>query len=230
VPEGLDPDPLVDRMLITVVIQLVFSGVTDVTSTKRLASRGNPVRLVVVRGGEAPPTERHSMNYEEAVELQADIARGDLPRILHTYGVDIFLSDRTNAAIREAHGDTPYCAPDVDPALGHCGGGDAWPQCCEGHKFITRVEMVIEDHENHRGGPTGETCHWMIEVASGNPEPDSYADTIKIVDCGAPLTRFVRNGSAGWECENGHNGWEYGSAECEYQMMEEEYYDRRYGG
>jgi hypothetical protein len=68
----------------------------------------------------------------------------------------------------------------------------------------------------------------MVERASGNPEPDSYADTVVVGDCGAPLTRFVRNGSAGWECEAGHDGWEYGSAECEAQMMEEEF-NERYG-
>jgi hypothetical protein len=164
------------------------------------------------------------MNYEEACELQADIQRGELPRILRTYGVDVFLSDRQNAAIRKAHGDTPYSAPDVDPALGHCGGGDTWPICCEGHKFIQRVEFVIDDHER----PDENKCHWLVERANGNPEPDSYADTVDVGDCGAPLHRFVRNGSAGWECEAGHSGWEYGSAECEAQMMEEEY-NERYG-
>jgi len=103
---------------------------------------------------------------------------------------------------------------------------DRWPLCCKKHRQEVDAENKQQALDD---GPTGERCHWMIEVASGNPEPDSYADTIKIIDCGAPLTRFVRNGSAGWECESGHDGWEYGSPEAEYQMMEEEFNDRYYG-
>ena len=102
---------------------------------------------------------------------------------------------------------------------------DRWPLCCKKH----RLEADAEMKQAAIDAAKPETCHWMIEVAIGNPEPDSYADTIKIIDCGAPLTRFVRNGSAGWECESGHNGWEYGSPEAEYQMMEEEFYDRQQG-
>lgn len=30
-------------------------------------------------------------------------------------------------------------------------------------------------------------CGWLIEIASGNPEPDSYADTVKIIECGEPV-------------------------------------------
>jgi hypothetical protein len=45
------------------------------------------------------------------------------------------------------------------------------------------------------------TCPWLIEVASGNPEPDSYADTVRIVECGAPVTV---NEYGSWRCEYGH--------------------------
>lgn len=34
---------------------------------------------------------------------------------------------------------------------------------------------------------TTETCQWLVERASGNPEPDSYADTITIGACGEPI-------------------------------------------
>jgi len=102
---------------------------------------------------------------------------------------------------------------------------DRWPLCCKAHRLEADAEMKQAAIESF----APELCHWMIEVASGNPEPDSYEDTVKIIDCGAPLTRFVRNGSAGWECESGHNGWEYGSPEAEYQMMEEEFNERYYG-
>ncbi len=172
------------------------------------------------------------MLYAQALEAQAAIADGQLLEILVAQGIDPFASDKANADIRARYGDTPYCAPDVLPDKGHCGGGDAWPQCCEGHKYMELVSEVIYDHERGlRDGPTGERCHWLVERASGNPEPDSYSDTVVIDDCGAPLKRVVsQSGSHGWSCEAGHSGWEFGSPECEAQMLEEEYYDRRHGG
>lgn len=54
-------------------------------------------------------------------------------------------------------------------------------------------------------------CTWLVEVASGNPEPDSIEDTVMIIDCGAPRTAVHENGSDGWTCEGGHHHWEYGS-------------------
>lgn len=60
------------------------------------------------------------------------------------------------------------------------------------------------------------TCGWLVEVASGNPEPDCYADTVLIVECGADAV-YDTDGS--WECEAGHSyvsierrwgeGWDY---------------------
>ena len=43
-------------------------------------------------------------------------------------------------------------------------------------------------------------CTWLVEVPSGHPEPDSYADTVRIVECG----HTARPVGAGWECEAGH--------------------------
>jgi hypothetical protein len=34
---------------------------------------------------------------------------------------------------------------------------------------------------------TAETCRWLVERPSNNPEPDSYADTITIGACGDPI-------------------------------------------
>lgn len=31
------------------------------------------------------------------------------------------------------------------------------------------------------------TCGWLVERASGNPEPDSYEDTVIIAECGEPV-------------------------------------------
>jgi len=74
-------------------------------------------------------------------------------------------------------------------------------------------------------------CHWMIEIASGCPEPDSYEDTIQVVDCGATLTRFTaESGTRGWRCESGHHGWEFGSDEMQSEELEHEFQERRAEG
>lgn len=46
-------------------------------------------------------------------------------------------------------------------------------------------------------------CPWIVQVPSGNPEPDSPADLWKEVECGAPITP-THNGQ-GWECDAGHS-------------------------
>jgi hypothetical protein len=37
------------------------------------------------------------------------------------------------------------------------------------------------------GIATFRTCFWLIRVPSGHPEPDSFADTFRDVECGARL-------------------------------------------
>ena len=57
-----------------------------------------------------------------------------------------------------------------------------------------------------------EKCPWLIEVASGNPEPDSYADTVMLVECELPLA----DGGYGDDtlvCEAGH---EFGGMQRRY--------------
>lgn len=76
-------------------------------------------------------------------------------------------------------------------------------------------------------------CTWLVECASGNPEPDCYEDTIAIIDCGAPRTALRENGSDGWTCEAGHHHWEYGSpmqqAEERDEAMAERMGEHHYG-
>jgi hypothetical protein len=49
-------------------------------------------------------------------------------------------------------------------------------------------------------------CDWLVEVPSGNPEPDSYRDTVREIECGGRVFALP-----GWEetwarvCENGHD-------------------------
>lgn len=54
-----------------------------------------------------------------------------------------------------------------------------------------------------------QTCGWLVQIASNNPEPDFPEDLYHIVPCGAPL---IRDDEDGWECEDGHVHHTYGSA------------------
>jgi len=83
------------------------------------------------------------MNFDQALEYQRRMNLGELPNILTEIGWDTYESDRSNARLRAEYGDTPYAAPDVVPELGHCDGGDAWPQCCTGHRFKEWVFEVV---------------------------------------------------------------------------------------
>lgn len=67
------------------------------------------------------------------------------------------------------------------------------------------------------------TCHWLVEVPSGNPEPDCYEDTIRIVECDAPLT-WVSESGASFTCEAGHHHVAYteGGADIEWAREMEE--------
>lgn len=151
---------------------------------------------------------------------------GGMVVVLRQNNIDPFASDKHNASLREQYGDTPYCAPDVDPETGFCDGGDAWPNCCEGHKFESHLEVIEGEALNDPN-----RCHWMIQIASGCPEPDSYEDTIQVVDCGATLTRFTaESGTRGWRCESGHHGWEFGSDEMQSEELEHEFQERRAEG
>lgn len=46
-----------------------------------------------------------------------------------------------------------------------------------------------------------ETCPWLVEVPSGNPEPDFPEDLYRVIECGAEVT-FNEYGS--WTCAAGH--------------------------
>jgi hypothetical protein len=46
-----------------------------------------------------------------------------------------------------------------------------------------------------------ERCGWLIQVPSGNPEPDFPEDLWRLVECGAELTV---NEYGSWRCAAGH--------------------------
>lgn len=68
----------------------------------------------------------------------------------------------------------------------------------------------------------GATCGWLIQVPSGNPEPDFPSDCYLEVECGAPLA-FNTHGS--WRCDAGHDHVSMEDPErgaFEYVLMAEE--------
>ena len=113
------------------------------------------------------------MDYDQAKEYSDRISAGELPQILTERGVDTHASDKRNAALREDYGDTPHSAPDVDPATGTCGGSDAWPMCCEGHRFKEHVTGVIAHHEAVFGPPRAKGSR--AEMDAGHQHPGHTA-------------------------------------------------------
>jgi hypothetical protein len=74
----------------------------------------------------------------------------------------------------------------------------------------------------------GERCPWTILVASGHPEPDSPADTVREVACGAALHPDPPDGAV---CDAGH---QFGNLARRYapfgEEWEREQADRYEGG
>lgn len=69
-----------------------------------------------------------------------------------------------------------------------------------------RRDFVIES--GYANFPAG--CTWLVQVPSGNPEPDFPSDLYNEVECGAPVA-IVQHGatpadgwSLGYRCTNGH--------------------------
>lgn len=81
-----------------------------------------------------------------------------------------------------------------------------------------RNRRLVEVDE--RGRATFLTCSWLVQVPSGNPEPDSEADCWTIVECGAPL--FAVPGyeaEDGWRCAHGH---EHVSMQAQHERAQRE--------
>lgn len=68
---------------------------------------------------------------------------------------------------------------------------------------------LVEIDEYGKASPV--SCSWLVQVVSGNPEPDSIEDTYKIVECGARVFALTFDPEGGWGCESGHHHWPYGS-------------------
>lgn len=133
-----------------------------------------------------------NLAYAEAVEYQRRMNGGELVQILTELEWDIYESDRSNARLRAEYGDTPYAAPDVVPELGHCDGGDAWPQCCTGHRFKEWVFDIIYTHQSARKdeGETFDDFDWestLPNCAKCLPNSGTRKHVGPCVECERPL-------------------------------------------
>ena len=68
-------------------------------------------------------------------------------------------------------------------------------------------------------------CSWLVRVASGNPEPDSFSDTFMDIDCNA-IVRSLDGTVAHTACDHGHEFHEMGSAEWMEQEQALAYSER----
>jgi hypothetical protein len=71
------------------------------------------------------------------------------------------------------------------------------------------------------------TCSWLIEVATGHPEPDFPSDLYDVVECGAKV--FTLDGAADLDhttCEFGHERHAMGTSEWYRQEWEAEMRER----
>ena len=71
------------------------------------------------------------------------------------------------------------------------------------------------------GKGTLAVCHWLVRVASGNPEPDSIEDTYVDVECGARITWYGDEGSS-FRCEAGHEHHSYVATEGRWEFEQEQ--------
>jgi hypothetical protein len=56
------------------------------------------------------------------------------------------------------------------------------------------------------------TCEWLVQVPTGNPEPDSEADLWTEEECGAPIVATAHDGQS-WRCAAGHEYVSYVASE-----------------
>jgi hypothetical protein len=78
--------------------------------------------------------------------------------------------------------------------------------------------------------PEGMTCTWLVEVPSGNPEPDFPSDCWTVVECGAPVSEIppaeVGGFEGGYECSVGHRheplewAWRIGGTDWQLEQAE----------
>lgn len=104
---------------------------------------------------------------------------------------------------------------------------DRWPLCCKAHRTEVYAEMAADTV----AAAKSEGCTWHVLVPNTTREIDFPSDLYDEVQCGAKVTTKVApSGAKGWECENGHSGWEYGSPEQQGEELEHEFNERRAEG
>jgi hypothetical protein len=71
-------------------------------------------------------------------------------------------------------------------------------------------------------------CSWLVEVATGNPEPDGPEDLWRVEECGAKV-KSLDGTDDHTRCERGHTRHAYGTPEAEMDLMEFEARQRAEG-
>lgn len=70
------------------------------------------------------------------------------------------------------------------------------------------------------------SCPWLIQVASGNPEPDFPEDLYVVVECGLPVST---NEYGSWRCEGGHEHVSFGDPARSLYDAEQAWAERQSG-
>jgi hypothetical protein len=71
-------------------------------------------------------------------------------------------------------------------------------------------------------------CFDLVRVASGNPEPDSFADTFNDIPCGE-IVRAVDGRTTKVECDGGHQHTSYEDPDFAADEAAWAFYERQYG-
>lgn len=73
-----------------------------------------------------------------------------------------------------------------------------------GSRFLASGLLV--DVDPRTGKAAAAACNWLVEVASGNPEPDFPSDCWVTAECGAPIRRHPGYpGTDATVCDAGHD-------------------------
>jgi hypothetical protein len=81
---------------------------------------------------------------------------------------------------------------------------------------------------NEKGVYAVHRCFDLVRVASGNPEPDSFADTFVDVECKA-IVRAVDGRTTKTKCDSGHVHTSYEDPDFAADEAAWAYHERQYG-
>lgn len=81
---------------------------------------------------------------------------------------------------------------------------------------------------DERGVYTVHRCFDLVRVASLNPEPDSFADTFRDVECGA-VVRAFEGRTTKVECDHGHQHTSFEDPDYAHDEAAWAFHEQHYG-